>query len=191
MNFIAFILATAAAYSLSFGADLLLGRLWGLYDDTVWIPIAGWSVLCGAAVFGASLVARRTWVTWAPFGIIGVVVMFAAVVGPHPHNYLVAAAVFAVAYALYRSQRPQTMHRPDSLQDSMPSVANYSVGSESVGQNMVRLIFTYTLTLALGSVIALALSWVAGLLSVRFRFPVFVIFMAWWIWSGWKHASRH
>jgi hypothetical protein len=50
----ALFLAGASAYALSFASDLLLGRLFGLFPDTVWLPIGTWSAIFLIFFFAAA-----------------------------------------------------------------------------------------------------------------------------------------
>jgi hypothetical protein len=54
---------------------------------------------------------------------------------------------------------------------------------------MARLILVFTMMGLLGIGIAFGLSALAGLINTAFRFPVFLVVLAWWFWTGWKYAK--
>lgn len=94
--FFAFLLASVGAFSLSFAADLLFGRFYGLYPDTVWLPIGTWSGLCVFLSFVSMRLSGKRWITIVPFHIFGFLALVGAIVGSHSHNFLVSVAMFCV-----------------------------------------------------------------------------------------------
>ena len=93
-NIGALLLAGASAYALSFASDLLFGRLFGLFPNTVWLPIGTWSAIFLILFFAAASLSLARWIS---FGFFGGVALFGAIVGSHPHSYLVAAVLLVIA----------------------------------------------------------------------------------------------
>src|SRR5256885_7983438 len=50
----------------------------------------------------------------------------------------------------------------------------------------MRLVVTYTLTLAAGMLVAFVLAFLVGLIFPRATVPVFIVLTLWWSWQGWK-----
>lgn len=104
-NIAALLLAATSAYCLSFAADLLFGRLFGLFPDTVWLPIGTWSGIFAILFFAAASLSYKKWPTVIPFALLGGVALFGAIAGSHPHSYLVAAVLFVVAFWRWRAHK--------------------------------------------------------------------------------------
>jgi hypothetical protein len=98
----AVLFAAVAAFAFSFAIDLLIGGLVGVYSSNVYAATVTWSV--GAAVLTWAAVkirGRRGWLA-VPFFIIAVAACIGAVVGAHPHNWGVAAAMIVLTIAVRR-----------------------------------------------------------------------------------------
>jgi len=114
-NIAALLLAAASAYCLSFAADLLLGRLFGLFPDTVWLPIGTWSGIFAILFYAAASLSRKRWPTVIPFVLFGGLALFGAIVGSHPHSYLVVAVLFVVAVLRWRAHKTRIKITPDDF----------------------------------------------------------------------------
>jgi hypothetical protein len=101
---LAFLLAGVSAYALSFAADLLFGRFWGFFPDSVWVSIATWSGTFAILLVIAGRLSDSRWVTVLPFGLFGALAFLGAIVGSHRHSYFVAALMLLVAYWRWRMQ---------------------------------------------------------------------------------------
>jgi len=99
----ALLLGAGSAYSLSFASDLLFGRLFGLFPDTVWLPIGTWSGIFAILFYAAASVSDKRWPTVVPFALFGALAVLGGVVGSHPHSYLVAAIMLLVAFWRWRA----------------------------------------------------------------------------------------
>jgi hypothetical protein len=93
--------AFSAAYALSFSLDLLLGAALGVYRSAAYLPVITWSLMSAVANWAANKITpRRRWVV-RPFAIAGVIALFGAIAGSHPHSYGVAGGEFLAAVAPY------------------------------------------------------------------------------------------
>jgi hypothetical protein len=95
----AFLLAGASAYALSFAADLMFGRVFGLFPDTVWLPIGTWTGIFILLLSIARQLSDSKWCVILPFGLFSALALVGALVGTHPHSYLVAAVMFIIVIA--------------------------------------------------------------------------------------------
>jgi hypothetical protein len=109
LRIVALVLAAGSAYSLSFAADLLFGRLFKVFPDSVWLPIGTWSVFFALLLLAASRLSDRRWPTVVPYAFFGGLVFLGALVGQHRHSYLVAGVMFVVGYWLSRGRERGTI----------------------------------------------------------------------------------
>jgi hypothetical protein len=104
-NLLAFVLAAASAYSLSFALDLLLGGLLGFYPATAFLPVVTWSVI--AAVSGA--VALRLSPTGRflviPCLVFAGMALFGGIVGRH-FSLIVGIGMLVQASGLWYATKP-------------------------------------------------------------------------------------
>ena len=99
---VAILLSAVAAYAFSFAMDLLLGGLVGVYPATAYLPVVTWSLIATVTLLVATKVtSRRNWLA-LPFAAFGVLALFGARVGTHPHSYGVAALLFIQAVIIWR-----------------------------------------------------------------------------------------
>jgi hypothetical protein len=96
-TFFSFVLALFAAYAFSFAVDLLAGGLTGVYPDTAFLPVVTWSLLSVAAIWFAFRISANGGRLWLPYALFGLLAGVGGAVGPHPHNFVVMAALFAHA----------------------------------------------------------------------------------------------
>lgn len=96
------VFATGAAFAFSFSIDLLFGVWVGVYDSSAYLPVVTWSVLATVVVAGAYKVAGASRWLALPFGAFGCLALFGALIGPHPHNYGVAALLFVQGFIVWR-----------------------------------------------------------------------------------------
>jgi hypothetical protein len=54
----------------------------------------------------------------------------------------------------------------------------------------LRDFFNYLLVLLAGGMVALGISWLAGLIYDPASLPVFVAIWVWWCWVGWRYSKR-
>ncbi len=92
-----FVFALVAAYAFSFAADMLFGRLFGGFPDTVWVPIATWSIIAVVLAYLGAALSKARVATVVPWVIIGVIALIGSIFGSYVHSYIVAAAVLLVA----------------------------------------------------------------------------------------------
>ena len=79
-------LSAGAAYAFSFAVDLLFGAFAGIYPATAYLPVVTWSVIA-VLLLAVSIpcALQRAWLA-LPFAIFGVLALFGAIVGTHPHS---------------------------------------------------------------------------------------------------------
>ena len=94
--------AAVAAYALSFALDLFLGGWLGLYPSTVHVPVVVWTIIGYLTLIVAYYTgAGSRWLS-LPFAALGGVATFGAIVGPHPHTFVVAGFLLLAAFVLWR-----------------------------------------------------------------------------------------
>jgi len=108
------ILATGAAYAFSFAVDLLVGGLIGIYPKTAFLPVATWSVISAVSILAARALSRCSRWLALPYAAFGALAVLGGMVGAHPHNFIVAAAMFLHTHFVWKaSTRPTTQsHTP-------------------------------------------------------------------------------
>jgi hypothetical protein len=109
------ILAAGAAYALSFAADLFLGGWLGLYPSTVHVPLVTWTVIGWIALAVAHQISGGSLWLSIPFAVLAALVLLAAVVGSHAHNYAIAGFLLVIAVIVWR-----IAPRPDAASDKVP-----------------------------------------------------------------------
>ena len=103
---LAIILSAVAAYSFSFAIDLLLGRFFGVYPDTAFVAaFYPWSIISIAAFIGAvKITSLRGWLS-IPVAVVGTLALLGALVGKHPHCFVVAATTLIMAAIIWWASR--------------------------------------------------------------------------------------
>lgn len=101
-SILSFLVSSVFAYSASFVADMLFGRMFGIFPATVWPPIITWSVLASLSIFGAHKLSRNKWLIVSPIFLFGVLALWSAIVSSHPHSYQVAAVLFLIGFLFWR-----------------------------------------------------------------------------------------
>lgn len=107
---IAFVLSLAAAYSLSFAADMLFGRIFGIFPETVWPPIGTWTLISSILLYVSSLLSKRRVIIVMPWFVMGAYVLIGTIPNPYPHRYIVTLCLFAFAAWLLSLDPPHGRH---------------------------------------------------------------------------------
>jgi hypothetical protein len=102
------ILATGAAYAFSFAIDLLAGGLLGVYPSSAYLPVVTWSVISVIAILAAWKVTRSSRWLALPYAVFGILATLGGMVGSHPHNFVVAGAMFLHTYFVWKATGPMT-----------------------------------------------------------------------------------
>jgi hypothetical protein len=183
---VAFLLSAGSAYSASFAADLLFGKLFGLFPNTVWVPIGTWSVLAVFLMYGSHRLSRSKWLIAVPVLLFGALAFFGAVVGSHPHNYLVAGVLFLIAFLCWRLPSP---HPGPTCSDS-PSKGENMTALGNLIKVTGWIVFTVTglwgFFLCLAIISKAAGFW--GVVAALFLGPVTFVaapFYAGFAWDNW------
>ena len=97
-----------------------------MFPNTVWVPIGTWSGLAVFLMYGSHRLSRSKWLIAVPVLLFGALGFFGAVVGSHPHNYLVAGVLFLIAFLCWRlpSPRPWPAYSDGSKRGSMTPLGN-------------------------------------------------------------------
>src|SRR5712692_415393 len=96
------ILATAAAYAFSFAIDLLAGGLLGVYPSSAYLPVVTWSAISLVAILAATAARSSRWLA-LPYAVFGVLASLGGMVGSHPHNFVVAGAMFLHTFFVWKA----------------------------------------------------------------------------------------
>jgi hypothetical protein len=94
------VLATGAAYALSFAADILIGVVTGSYSRSGTLPIVTWSLVSVVALFTAMVVSRRDKrIAW-PYFAFALIAVVGGVVGSS-RDFVVAGLLALSGAAIY------------------------------------------------------------------------------------------
>jgi hypothetical protein len=99
---IAVLLSAGSAYALSFAFDLLLGGLVQVYPSTAFPAFVTWALIATGVLLLAYKLApyNRRWLA-LPFAALGGLAAVGGLVGPHPHDFGVAALLFIQAALMW------------------------------------------------------------------------------------------
>lgn len=103
---LAFILAAASAYALSFAADLLAGGLLHIYPNTVYKAVPTWTIIAAITGFIALRITRSRLPLLVPFAAITAIATFGGIEG-HNYNFIVAGVLLLATLLVWFKTRPQ------------------------------------------------------------------------------------
>lgn len=116
------VIAAGAAFAFSFAADLLFGAFAGVYPSTAYLPVTTWSLIAVAALVVAyRLASGNRWLS-IPFVGFGGLALLGAVIGSHPHNYVVAALLLGESVVIWRMAPASHLGGATSLSEELATM---------------------------------------------------------------------
>ena len=121
---LAFVLAAASAYALSFAADLLVGGLLHIYPSGVYKAVPTWTIITAVTGFVALAITRSRTPLLVPFAFITAFAAFGGLVG-HNYNFIVAGIMLLATLLVLTVTKPPTPAAPyDPWTDKKPKPEN-------------------------------------------------------------------